>query len=505
VKSYKRPIVDWIDTPGLDYVMRTQVSRATVCLNPQNQYQPVLLLGPTGSGKSYVRDKILSEAGYPEGQCEFLNCAEFAENLIESELFGHVTGAFTGAINKKRGVFKDGGEGLVVLDEIDSFEKHVQAKLLRVLETGDFKIMGDEKPSNTNQRVLAISNSKIADNLFRPDFLHRFLKVSIPPLHNRRIDILVLLHKLAPDVLWTRNDIFRLLCYNWPGNVRELSQFAKLAQYHADGIKAFESERGGKGVLFWFHAFSPIVLGFERPDEPDIPSFFDLLSLQLRLSRPPWSDFRETLQGFCPLVAPSSEKDVFVDLSSMDNIIGLRHLHNRYDEVESREKFLFCWRVDWEDFCALFGQDPCVNSDILYNIMNGEITESRRCAALHYLNEERGKIFHELGSEIRTLLKKEKTFKGTDLPNTHVNLDEAVEPLDTRDEFESAVNTLVPKMSPRDYQDRWAAYWAQERDKGVSLARIAKDNNIDKKTLDRWFKKHEASHNDHNNSQPAHI
>ena len=238
--SYKRLIVDWIDTPGLDYVMRTQVSRATVCLNPQNQYQPVLLLGPTGSGKSYVRDKILSEAGYPEGQCEFLNCAEFAENLIESELFGHVTGAFTGAINKKRGVFKDGGEGLVVLDEIDSFEKHVQAKLLRVLETGDFKIMGDEKPSNTNQRVLAISNSKIADNLFRPYFLHRFLKVSIPPLHNRRIDILVLLHKLAPDVLWTRNDIFRLLYYNWPGNVRVLSQFAKLSQYHANGIKAFE-------------------------------------------------------------------------------------------------------------------------------------------------------------------------------------------------------------------------------------------------------------------------
>lgn len=197
----------------------------------------ILLIGETGSGKTYLAQWIHENS--PRKQHLFLpvGCGALPSELIESELFGHVRGAFTSAHANKDGKFLVAGEGTILLDEIDVLGIEQQVKLLRVIETGQFEPVGSNTTLHSQSRVIVASNRHleplVEQGRFRPDLYYRLnmLKFEIPPLRRRRSDIIPLA-KTFIEQLSERHNVAvnkieaaffdRLLRYPWPGNVREL-------------------------------------------------------------------------------------------------------------------------------------------------------------------------------------------------------------------------------------------------------------------------------------------
>jgi len=219
---------EWINTPGLDYLLESRVPQAAEILKSKDRYEPILLVGDTGTGKSYLRDRILEASGFKEIDKESdekivveVNCAAIPENLIESVLFGYMKGTFTDAKNDKAGLV-DCSAKVLILDEIGTLPKHLQAKLLTFLDTGKYIRVGGTKNQNSKTKILAITNANLDNEAFRDDFLYRFHSVEVPGLHKRRHDIAFLMTKLASDVPWTKSDVLLLMAYHWPGNVRQL-------------------------------------------------------------------------------------------------------------------------------------------------------------------------------------------------------------------------------------------------------------------------------------------
>lgn len=196
---------------------------------------PVLLEGESGSGKELVAQTLHSESDRSEKPFLAVNCAAFTGELLESQLFGHARGAFTGAGSARAGFFEQTGEGTLLLDEVGEFPLPLQAKLLRVLENGEYYRIGETEPRQARARVLAATNRDLREEVrigrFRPDLYHRLsvLTIHVPPLRERNDDWLLLLEKFR-DLYSTRAAPFvltpeaeqRLRQYGFPGNVREL-------------------------------------------------------------------------------------------------------------------------------------------------------------------------------------------------------------------------------------------------------------------------------------------
>lgn len=196
---------------------------------------PVLLTGETGTGKELVARAIHEESPRSAEPFIAVNCAAISESLLESELFGHEKGAFTGASLPRRGLFEEAGRGTILLDEIGDITPRLQATLLRILETSEFRRVGSSKSSQANCRVFAATNADISvlaeKGRFRKDLLYRLrrLEINILPLRERPDDILPLaLHFLntnrEKDAQAAVSEDLKniLLSYSWPGNVREL-------------------------------------------------------------------------------------------------------------------------------------------------------------------------------------------------------------------------------------------------------------------------------------------
>jgi two-component system response regulator AtoC len=198
----------------------------------------VLVTGETGTGKERVARAIHFSSPQAHEPFMAVNCTALTENLLESELFGHVRGAFTGAVQSRKGFFELAGKGSVLLDEIGSTGKDFQAKLLRILEEREFYPVGAEKPRTTEARVLAASQRPLEDlveeGLFREDLLFRLkvVEIRLPPLRERRGDIpLLTRHLLAGisrelhrEMVGVSDEALEeLTLYDWPGNVRELA------------------------------------------------------------------------------------------------------------------------------------------------------------------------------------------------------------------------------------------------------------------------------------------
>jgi len=197
----------------------------------------VLIRGETGTGKEVVARAIHYNSTAAEEPFVAVNCTAVPEPLLESELFGHVRGAFTGASNDRKGRFEAAGAGTIFLDEIGDVSPAFQAKLLRVLQDGEFYPVGAERPRRTSARVIAATHRPleqlVREGTFREDlyFRLRVVEIAIPPLRERRGDIRVLAEKLlarAAEGLhkpgaFIPDDVMRMLeAYDWPGNVREL-------------------------------------------------------------------------------------------------------------------------------------------------------------------------------------------------------------------------------------------------------------------------------------------
>jgi DNA-binding NtrC family response regulator len=204
----------------------------------------VLITGESGTGKELIAKAIHYHSPRAQRPLITLNCAAIPENLLESELFGHERGAFTDAYAKKLGQFELADQGTLFLDEIGEMPPSTQAKILRVLEQGEFNRIGGEQPLRVDVRVIAATNRDLhqgmRDGTFRSDLYYRLNVVSIhlPPLRERRDDVVTLMHhflKAKATELGIREKTFNnealdlLLQYSWPGNVRELENVIERA------------------------------------------------------------------------------------------------------------------------------------------------------------------------------------------------------------------------------------------------------------------------------------
>jgi DNA-binding NtrC family response regulator len=210
----------------------------------------VLIRGESGTGKELVARAIHSHSAWAAEPFVPVNCAALPSTLLESELFGHVRGSFTGAIGNRRGRFALAGKGTIFLDEIGDTSLEFQTKLLRVLQDHTFQPVGSEETEQTDARVIAATHQPleemVTERRFREDLYYRLrvVEITIPPLRDRRGDIALLAdHMLKrasaalerPPVALTPEALERLLEHRWPGNVRELENCLMRAVVVASG------------------------------------------------------------------------------------------------------------------------------------------------------------------------------------------------------------------------------------------------------------------------------
>lgn len=210
---------------------------------------PVLIQGESGTGKELIA-KVIHNNTAPNEPYIAINCSAIVETLLESELFGHEKGSFTGAVNRKSGKFELARYGTIFLDEISEMSLNLQAKLLRVLQEREFERVGGKDRIKVNARIIAATNKEllnlIKDGQFRDDLYYRLniVTIRIPPLRERKEDLKPLidyllakinldLHKQIVGVSEEMFEIFRQ--YNWPGNIRELENLLVRATVVAKG------------------------------------------------------------------------------------------------------------------------------------------------------------------------------------------------------------------------------------------------------------------------------
>lgn len=197
----------------------------------------VLITGESGVGKESFPQIIHQYSRRKHGQYIAVNCGAIPEGTIDSELFGHEKGAFTGAIGERKGYFGEADGGTIFLDEVGELPMSTQARLLRVLESGEFIKVGSSKVEKTNVRIVAATNVKlmqaIAEGRFREDLYYRLntVPIQMPPLRDRGEDVVLLFRKFASDfaekyrmpaIQLTDDAKQVLMAYSWPGNVRQL-------------------------------------------------------------------------------------------------------------------------------------------------------------------------------------------------------------------------------------------------------------------------------------------
>jgi transcriptional regulator with PAS, ATPase and Fis domain len=219
---------------------------------------PVLLLGETGTGKEVIANAIHYSSPRKDGPFIKVNCGAIPETLLDSELFGHEKGAFTGAISQRRGRFERADKGTIFLDEIGELPPQAQVRLLHVLQKKEIERVGGTSSIPVDIRVISATHRNleemIASGRFREDLWFRLnvFPIMIPPLRQRREDIPALVHhfidrkslelKLTERPVLAPGTIDQLIAYDWPGNVRELENMVERALIkHRGGVLSFEA------------------------------------------------------------------------------------------------------------------------------------------------------------------------------------------------------------------------------------------------------------------------
>ena len=245
---------------------------------------PVLLQGETGTGKDLAANFIHLHSSRSDKPFLTLDCTVLTESLFEAEVFGHERGAFTGSVGDKEGLFELVDGGTLFLDEIGELPAQIQAKLLRVLETGEYRRVGGRKTLYTNARIICATNrnlgSDVESKTFREDLYYRVacLHIRVPSLRERLKDVPLLAeilldrissstgrnHLLSPDA------IFQLQAYQYPGNVRELRNILSVAAAHCPGVTIEAKDIAP--IISCMKSRRRADCGFEKPAVTDMSS-----------------------------------------------------------------------------------------------------------------------------------------------------------------------------------------------------------------------------------------
>lgn len=232
------------NAPGLNRALEVAAQVAPTDIS-------VLVTGESGTGKEIIPQVVHHLSTRKHGSYIAVNCGAIPEGTIDSELFGHEKGAFTGASGSRKGYFEEADGGTIFLDEVAELPQQTQVRLLRVLETGEFIRVGSSKVIKTNVRVVAATNENMAEairkNKFREDLLYRLstVPIKLPPLKERKDDIHLLFRKFAadfaekyrmPTIKLNDDAILALTNYPWPGNIRQLKNIV-------EQISVIENER----------------------------------------------------------------------------------------------------------------------------------------------------------------------------------------------------------------------------------------------------------------------
>jgi DNA-binding NtrC family response regulator len=227
-------------------------------------HSTILVTGETGTGKEVVARAIHHSGGRRAHRFVALNCSAIPETLLEAELFGHVRGAFTGAVGNRQGRLEQAHKGTLFLDEVGTMSTALQMKLLRVLQEREFERVGDSHTTKVDVRVIAATNSDlsrlVAEGQFREDLFYRLnvIPVRLPPLRERKEDIPLLVQHFLdkfqaerqadaasprpPDLAVSQEGMRRLMAYQWPGNVRQLENAVERAVAFTAGRSRIDVE-----------------------------------------------------------------------------------------------------------------------------------------------------------------------------------------------------------------------------------------------------------------------
>ena len=220
--------------------------------NVSNSNAAVFITGESGTGKEVTAQAIHKVSDRRDAPFIALNCAALPENLIESEIFGHVKGAFTGAQDARKGAASQANGGTLFLDEICEMDINLQAKLLRFLQTGQIKRVGSDWSESVDVRIVCATNRnpmiEVAEKRFREDLFYRLdvLSIELPPLSHRGADVIILAESFLNTFAAEEGKAFRsispetkrlMLDYHWPGNIRELQNAVRKAVVVHDGVE----------------------------------------------------------------------------------------------------------------------------------------------------------------------------------------------------------------------------------------------------------------------------
>lgn len=294
----------------------------------------VLVTGESGTGKEIIPQVIHQLSSRKHGEYIAVNCGAIPEGTIDSELFGHEKGAFTGASGSRKGYFEVADGGTIFLDEVAELPMQTQVRLLRVLETGEFIRVGSSKPIKTNVRVVAATNENmmqaISSGKFREDLFYRLstVPISLPPLRKRGDDIHLLFRKFAsdfgdkyrmPGIKLTPEAIDMLVNYSWPGNIRQLKNLV-------EQVSVIETEREINGAILRNY------LPLERDNTPAVINKESTDSINEReLMYKFLFDMKKDLTELKKLVIDIIPKDGSIDLSK-DQVNVVNRL---YRDVET--------------------------------------------------------------------------------------------------------------------------------------------------------------------------
>ena len=374
----------------------------------------VLITGESGTGKENMPKIIHHYSSRKHHEYIAVNCGAIPEGTIDSELFGHEKGAFTGATDSRKGYFEVADGGTIFLDEVAELPLPTQVRLLRVLETGEYIRVGSSKVKKTNVRIIAATNENVQKAIekgkFREDLFYRLSTVPIylPPLRDRKEDIHLLFRKFSadfaekyrmPSIKLDEEAVQQLCSYNWPGNIRQLKNIA-------EQISVIESQREVDSIILSTYLSNsngnknlPMVI--DQKKEDDSFSERDLLYKVLFDLK---NDVTEMKRVIVDLINNN-------ELSNNEKTAIITRLHTNQGDVSNQPPVISDFTIEHKNEPSTFQESFQESVEIEESLSLEEREKELIQKALKKHNGRRKNAAKELGISERTLYRKIKEYE----------------------------------------------------------------------------------------------